>query len=38
MQTKASLAGHPAHMVLVHFPIAFLGGSLVVKHLIGPHT
>lgn len=27
MQTKASLAGHPAHMVLVHFPIAFLTGA-----------
>ncbi len=27
MQTKASLAGHPAHMVLVHFPMAFLTGA-----------
>lgn len=27
MRTKASMGGHPVHMMLVHFPVAFLIGG-----------
>jgi hypothetical protein len=30
MRTRASLAGHPVHAMLVHFPLAFLVGAFVV--------
>ncbi len=30
MRTTASIRGHPVHMMLVHFPMAFLVGALLV--------
>lgn len=30
MKTKASFLGHPVHMSLVHFPIAFLSGAFLL--------
>lgn len=38
MRTAASLVGHPAHTMLVHFPVAFLAGGFgldVANRLLG---
>ena len=30
MRTTASVGGHPVHMMVVHFPMAFLMGSVAL--------
>ena len=36
MRTTASVGGHPVHMMVVHFPMAFLMGSAAFGTIQNP--
>ena len=38
MRTTASVGGHPVHMMVVHFPMAFLMGSAAFGRRRGSRT